>query len=845
MAFLKHIRAISVMRMALLLSALLLVSCESGDKAIPESTQEATSPTAASFQMALDSTGVTVNQGARKLVKVTLTRDPGFTDPVTVLASSDMPGVTGQGVSIAGSMTNGSVQILVTPNTKIGSTGTIVLTGTSGKFTASTVLGVTVSAPDISSQAKIRAARMAGNLDIGTALLYRAYALFGNPRLPATYLGPETAEEDNLLLPEIALAWANLTPELQAKLRPFTLRPSDPDSWYYAGDPTPAPPKATEGPKGIAPRFLGFTATSLDSCAAVTTAQWVSQRSTKYPVRIWVPCIGDPVHDSQSMQMLAETLAIANNVWQPLGQLMGDPSGNPILDADGPDNAIDIYIDRGPSIARFEGRKVKLPSTVAAPPSSLSGPGPKTASGYVIIPDWAFGKPDFPETVIHELFHVFQNSLNILVANPFDGDGSVPITTVGLKYHWFTEASAVWAEVHFGRKLEYGGNKFVHDEWFFRFQLSNTSLNDNFESEHDYSSYIYPFFLEQNAGGGEIIGHIWKGLRGVTSFAQADEVIDAAYPFKTHFREFALRNINEQLLPGDPVATRYIALDKTFPDWRPRHLAVDLDTQVTRQVSSVSVPPLTARYLVFKVAPSQLNQIIFHLDALISPDQLLGIDALVKIDGKWEPSPRKLDGKKELKFCRDLPDQNVEEVRFILSNGDHRSIDVDDIPPNGAVAVTTSSSACKGTWVGTSSVGLQDQGLTADVTWKFAPDASAPGREVYYPEGTVTYSESSPMCTIKISPSTHSIENDGRNTMYIFAETSGKKTVGGIGLATLWPITKTKICGNQTNVEQSFAGGVWFYPGSLPQAVTLSPDGDTISGSAGPPSWTSFSFKRQ
>jgi hypothetical protein len=81
-----------------------------------------------------------------------------------------------------------------------------------------------------SSQSLIADAVAAGQLDEPTSLLYRAYALFGDPRLPAKYAAAGAFGEDPTLFAEIQDQADRLPPGLREQLAAYLLRPTDPHS---------------------------------------------------------------------------------------------------------------------------------------------------------------------------------------------------------------------------------------------------------------------------------------------------------------------------------------------------------------------------------------------------------------------------------------------------------------------------------------------------------------------------------------------------------------------------------------------------------------------------------------
>ena len=68
----------------------------------------------------------------------------------------------------------------------------------------------------------------AGLIDYGTSLIYRAWTLFWDARLPARYDGAGSTGEDLSLFTEIEAALPSLPLDQQAELQGWISRPTDP-----------------------------------------------------------------------------------------------------------------------------------------------------------------------------------------------------------------------------------------------------------------------------------------------------------------------------------------------------------------------------------------------------------------------------------------------------------------------------------------------------------------------------------------------------------------------------------------------------------------------------------------
>ena len=288
--------------------------------------------------------------------------------------------------------------------------------------------------------------------------------------------------------------------------------------------------------------------------------------------------------------------------------------------------------------------------------------------------------------MIHEFFHVLQKAHNNNISNS-----------------WFTEASARWASVYYDRTLVPWKNGRVayeeaHHTFTERFQKSTESLNASTQP-HMYDAYIWAYFLEQETGGPDIIGPLWTKLESASTIGEADNVIDSIVPFNDNFRIFAVRNVNAEFLPGDPLplSQRYISLDPEFRDDKkePTYGGGPL-TGDSELPYSATLEPLSADYLKFTVTDPAVKQVVFDLSGLVDAAATgLDVDALIKTKGKdWEK--RDLNGQTELKFCFDKDGEALEDIRFILSN--HKYGPGESVP--AGFTARSYKTPCAGNWSG-------------------------------------------------------------------------------------------------------------------------------------------------
>jgi hypothetical protein len=493
-----------------------------------------------------------------------------------------------------------------------------------------------------SSQVLIAEARAAGTIDYATSLLYRAYATFGDDRLPTAYhgLGPEN---DTTLLDELETPNQPLSAAQQALLLPFLVRPGAPGSIFNPPD-APSLRQATVCPRG-----------------------WASVASATHAVKVWTTCKpGDAASHTAAISDASKVVVQIDELWADMVALMGEPladnGGTPdaASDAANDDTKIDIYLLPTATSIRRDGVKDTVPNRSLAAATSSAPFNGVTASGYIMVPRSAVAASNLKARLAHEFFHVLQNRYNDAIA--FQNG----------KEFWFVEASATWAEAFFVPET---AAVETHYRFTDDFQTSDLSLHTPGpeQQDHAYAAYIWPFFMQQETGGPQAIARAWQAIGGVSSldWNQANAAISAQLPFETNFRRFAIRNINRTFDGDNPIGTRYKDLDpkQKFPDGvapvglsRVNELRPTTPPALAYEVFE-SIPSLAAVYSRFKVDDT-IGKLEFDLSGLDPADDL-NIDALIKIRGRpWVL--RELSGSTKLSFCRNR--DPVEQVILILSN---------------------------------------------------------------------------------------------------------------------------------------------------------------------------------
>lgn len=312
---------------------------------------------------------------------------------------------------------------------------------------------------------------------------------------------------------------------------------------------------------------------------------------------VWVCNSGtDPARE------LAEVLKLTDTYVPEMIKLMRRPRLDSGGIAGGGDKRIDIYLVNGTaqSVQR-DGSADTLPSTAVAETVSTDRHGAR-ASGYMLLNRLRMKSTGFASDFVHEFFHVLQYRYNV-------GDCS------GGKKWWFTEASATWAESFWvpGTAKDEVYWRYTGDNGRPGFEKHPEMSLLNTGANHDYESFIWAYFMQQQKGPAAI-ARVWKSLPGTEDSCNAmNKKIDAQLSFAKNFRDFAVRNFDSELnrdtgAPEWPqkFGKHYQNLfpHSDFPQALP-------DEQTFRQFTAsgqsqpvkLNLPPLSATYAEIETTP--------------------------------------------------------------------------------------------------------------------------------------------------------------------------------------------------------------------------------------------------
>jgi len=498
----------------------------------------------------------------------------------------------------------------------------------------------------------ILADEAAGRIDPTAALLYRVWATFGDPRLPAAYAEGGWSE-DSAALAVAQSTLGSLPPEVAAQIQPDLVRPTDPVSPFFAGstgltgrDPSARLARAVMRAGTTIGQAPGAPMPAV-TCGANGWGYFDGPSPKSY--RVWGECAGNGQSDIQAAAGMLEP------IWNAEIAYMGRP---PIPDigspGEGGDQRIDLYLVAGNCAAIGSRCKPLSDNFGITPPTTpfVSSGAAQQSSAFVLVGRAGLTDPqEFQGTLAHELFHVMQDA--------FNESGTADLGR--RRNHWFVEASATWAEYAFA-----GGNGSLQAA-FSGFLGTPYGLKST-EGSNAYWSFPWPLYMEQENGKGAV-HRAWAAIEG-KAFPQVTDAIDGVLSFAKSFRGFALRTWDQELNAGSPM-------DPLFPTAAtgPRLLpfktraklgVVLLPTAkgVTPRSNLENIQSLYSVYRQFRI-DKKVGQVIVDLAGL-KPAAAIDADALVKIrGGKWEI--RKLKPGRNA-WCMDNPGDKFEELVIVLAN---------------------------------------------------------------------------------------------------------------------------------------------------------------------------------
>lgn len=469
-----------------------------------------------------------------------------------------------------------------------------------------------------SSDDLIDAAIAKGEISAETGLVYKVFAAFGDPRLPAKYTGDDSKPHEAPWLRQAAAQWPQLSKVARDTLAPFIQPPIYVQSWYGQRQSG----VAGSSPDSVAPD---------DVPTPLPGGAWKNVVLAGGKARIWWNT--DIPGSTQAVaQHVSEVLG--GRVWPMLTTYMNklplddkgphvftDLNGDEQVWGDGEDGAVDVYII--PGIGHGGAMTVGYP------------PGCTNIPAFMIVDP---GMGNFEAAMAHEFMHVLQFAYKSL--------------SECNDLAWLSESTAHWAIDY-----AYSSNNYEHGSVQMLYS-SYRALDDL-----DYHAWVFWWQLDRTLGLSQAVRTAWEKTE---QFPKTLAAVNAALPggFATQWHKVALHNLNR---------LTYNELSRLDQFSETAHLTMDMDLPLNAEPHktyqlSVNLHPPAAQYYHFTTDDETISTLSFMNPYTADKFPNVHVQALVHIQGRsaWEPVEDWTGRGRS--FCRDVRAERIDELYIVISN---------------------------------------------------------------------------------------------------------------------------------------------------------------------------------
>ena len=506
------------------------------------------------------------------------------------------------------------------------------------------------------AEERIDGAERAGRITHALAVLYRLYALRGDPRLPKELRGDVGGPGGEMdAVREAASTFDTLTPAVQKQVFPFFVPPQAGGSaWLTPGrnyDPAPARQAPGFAARDELPEAdcSGYSTLQNGTGGAATPFPWAKVDTADGNASVWYGTTTNPAWAADQASDAAAAAQYASwlpEIWDKLTAEFGEPQSDAGEECyHGPDGKFDIYV--GNAIVLLAGR-FDTHNLALTMPYPAVGAFPTVGKWCTDRPAWIAMKPGLNRwTLAHEFMHALQFSHRYSSCDP-------PIA-------WWDEGGATWAA-----NFVYPTDNVERDKY-------PELVTEPLEWELDDTGYRgWPFwlFVEKTLDLDTMRG-IFTQLQSKRSVPAVDAALDGG--FAKQLPRFFLHVFNDS-----PVGNAGFDIDEDFNDWDswgatpelpdPQTLALGSSSQKTidLKIQRSSFPALTVgAYHRVDVPEDKVKELFFTNKLFGKPGA--HVDAALQLaDGSW-----KLEDwtqKKTVTLCRDIDEENVENLIVVSTN---------------------------------------------------------------------------------------------------------------------------------------------------------------------------------
>ena len=705
----------------------------------------------------------------------------------------------------------------------------------------------------------IDAALANGSIDNEQALIYKMFAEFGDPRLPAQYRGAPSPNIDSRIVAQVGRVLSTLSPQTQALLQPFFVLPLYDGSWAALRDNATAP----AGLQREKPARLAAAAAD-DNCVYGRTSAFDTVITAHTNIHYRAPSSSqDPltqVDHQRGLQTAQIVARFIEEIWRSETELFGRaPPSDATIDSgcNGGDGALDITIVPSSWWLNDFGNSATRAMTMAY--SEVCGPRPshiliRAVSTYLDrdSENQAVIEKQVRDALAHEVFHAIEFGYSHATGNCADYDWLGEATANWVIDHVYPDDSAPTSSSFYRAEQSYAAG-YMYKEHLK--PLDEAGTPGDADKTNGYSDYVFLFDLARSLGAGTI-----KSIWDATQQQDSIGALEAGVPDLTEsWHRFALRAWNDyqrgqksEFHDWDRLEWGMKKMLDTPLQGSQRPTEVTLNGESSRVIELLQsapqsgIPRLSFLYDHVKFTDSNVRSVLFENMIQGGGPDTLKIRALLKINGEWSEedwsNPADPDDTHR-RFCRDEADEHIEEMVLVYSNGDSAR-PAPDVEIFRKPKLSFSNVACH-RWTGTSKITVTDPfGATtrfsARVTFELDEELSEfdlYGRSYKVLSGTATVEgQSGPEgCRSTYSLNSGSIaERDGRLTLRLVpdvAERLPRATIG-FGITVVPGTTITLDCGGQTTVASGPVSVQWLGFDIAPplEGAEIDSEGQAIRG---------------
>ena len=526
--------------------------------------------------------------------------------------------------------------------------GTVTIHASSGGVSSNAVTLLVRSAGNASSVELIDTALATGELDAETALAYKVFAVYLDPRLPAKYLGDDSGSFETQALEDFRVAYDTLSPTTQALLEPYLRRPSDVGSWL---DP------AVRAGFSAAPREHAQQSRPMGRPTCKGTRDgWLPVDTANQKARVWY--FKDTPDDGIAAVKVASYIDAV--VWPVLINQLGykEPLDDKrLVGCDGGDGRLDIYM------------VVMGDAGLTWPSNSANALGSNFQDAAYILINPLLSEDELKLATAHEVMHAIHWAYVSHAAGAVNG--------------WFRDGLANW-----GADQVFNGNARLNLRASCHFNSAELSLTDDASGYCDglprgvsrnYGAHLPLQFLSKTRGV-NIVKDILVATGGAVG--SAVEAVDSVVPFKSWWPDYARKLWNRDTVTAKDAPATFDDWDtltnvsrhtpKLAPDGRNNTDArLNGSTQASTAIAT-DVANLSVRYYRYTFGGEvNARSVMFHNTFYDNwkNGQAVSVRAFYKAEGQaWNEED--WTDVEWIGFCRDWKLQRLDELVVVVASAE-------------------------------------------------------------------------------------------------------------------------------------------------------------------------------